>query len=177
VHFPRAASDGKTRVHHYCLSCAVAIGSAVRTAPVKHPDACAFCDIVAGHAAAAIVASDTHAIAFLDQRQFHPGHVLVIPRMHLADIRALQGAAGDGLMRMIAGVSRAIDKCWPSDGLSVWHSAGVGANQEVPHLHFHVHPRRVGDEMLRIYPRTPERPSRETLEAWGKRLSAELGSE
>jgi hypothetical protein len=40
------------------------------------PDACAFCDIVAGRADATIVASDPLTVAFLDRRQFHPGHVL-----------------------------------------------------------------------------------------------------
>jgi len=39
------------------------------------------------------------------------------------------------------------------EGISVWHSIGEAAFQEVPHLHFHVHPRMIGDDALRIYPR------------------------
>jgi histidine triad (HIT) family protein len=177
VHFPRTAADGATTVHHYCLSCAVAIGGATTAAPAKQPEPCVFCDVVAGRAAAIIVASDTNVIAFLDQRQFHPGHVLVIPRKHVPDIRALKGPTADAMMRMIASVSRAVDKCFPSDGLSVWHSAGAGANQEVPHLHFHVHPRRLGDDLLRVYPRSPDHPDRATLESWGNSLRAAMAKE
>jgi histidine triad (HIT) family protein len=176
VHFPRTAADGSTTVHHYCLSCAVAIGGATTAAPASQPQPCVFCDIVAGRAAANIVASDTHVIAVLDQRQFHPGHVLVIPLKHVPDIRALKGPTADAMMRMIALVSRAVDKCFPSDGISVWHSAGPGANQEVPHLHFHVHPRRLGDELLRVYPRAPAQPDQETLKAWAGRLGAVIAA-
>ena len=66
-------------------------------------------------------------------------------------------------------------RVFPSDGLSVWHSAGAGANQEVPHLHFHVHPRRLGDGLLRVYPAAPELPGRPTLDAWAAQLRAALG--
>lgn len=137
---------------------------------------CAFCEIIAGRLPATIVADDAHALAFLDQRQFHPGHVLVVTREHVADIRGATAAAAGAVMRMVARVARALDDCFPADGLSVWHSAGAGANQEVPHLHFHVHPRRFGDELLRIYPRTPDHPPRATLDAWGARLREALAA-
>jgi histidine triad (HIT) family protein len=135
---------------------------------------CAFCEIVAGRIPATIVASDAHVVAFLDLRQFHPGHVLIIPRDHVPDIRASDDAVIIAVARMVARVARAVDRCFPGDGLSVWHSAGPGANQEVPHLHFHVHPRRIGDELLRIYPQSPVPPDRATLDAWGAELVAAL---
>ena len=128
---------------------------------------CAFCEIVAGRMPATLVASDETAIAFLDVRQFHPGHVLVIPRAHVSDIRTADDKTLAAVMAMVARVSRAVDRACPADGLSVWHSAGEGANQEVPHLHFHVHPRRLGDDLLRIYPRSPECPDRSALDTLG----------
>lgn len=135
---------------------------------------CAFCDILAGRLPATIVAEDALTIALLDLRQFHPGHVLVIPRQHVSDIRTADDAVAAAVMRMVARVARAVDRCFPSDGLSVWHSAGAGANQEVPHLHVHVHPRWTGDELLRIYPHSPEYPDRTTLNEWGVRLTQAL---
>ena len=45
-----------------------------------------FCAIAAGEAPASIVWEDTLAIAFMDLRQPNPGHTLVIPRAHIADI-------------------------------------------------------------------------------------------
>ena len=132
---------------------------------------CVFCDIVGGRQPATIVAQDDATVAFLDLRQFHPGHVLVVPRAHVADIRGADDRTAAALLVMVARVSRAVDATFPGDGLSVWHSAGEGANQEVPHLHFHVHPRRIGDDLLRVYPRPPALPDRVTLEDWGTRLA------
>jgi histidine triad (HIT) family protein len=133
-------------------------------------ESCAFCEILAGRQPATVVAADEHTIAFLDLRQFHPGHVLVVPREHVPDIRDATDALAASVLVMVARVARAVNAAWPCDGLSVWHSAGAGANQEVPHLHFHVHPRHAGDDLLRIYPSSPRLPDRAELEAWGRRL-------
>jgi dihydrofolate reductase len=39
---------------------------------------------------------------------------------------------------------------FPNQGLSVWHSIGEAAFQEVPHLHIHIHPRLTGDNLLYV---------------------------
>ncbi|HYW30305.1 MAG TPA: hypothetical protein VE869_02280 [Gemmatimonas sp.] len=52
----------------------------------------------------------------------------------------------------------------------MWHSAGAAANQEVPHLHVHIHPRFFGDNLLDIYPRSPELPARAVLDSYRARL-------
>lgn len=135
---------------------------------------CVFCAIVAGETPASVVAADALTLAFLDLRQYHAGHVLVIPRQHVTDIRTVDDATGAALMRAVARVARAVDRAFPGDGLSVWHSAGAGANQEVPHLHFHVHPRRLGDGVLQVYPGLPAYPDRATLDAWAERLRAAM---
>ena len=137
-------------------------------------DRCVFCAIVAGEAPASIVAADALTLAFLDLRQYHAGHVLVIPRQHVPDVRTMDDATGAAVMHTVARVARAVDRTFPGDGLSVWHSAGPGANQEVPHLHFHVHPRRLGDGVLEVYPAAPAHPDRATLDAWAERLRAAL---
>jgi len=49
-------------------------------------------------------------------------------------------------------ISRAVDHAFPGEGMSLWHSVGPAAFQEIPHLHLHVHPRKAGDGLLRIYP-------------------------
>ena len=135
---------------------------------------CVFCAIVAGAAPASVVAADSLTLAFLDLRQYHAGHVLVIPRRHVPDVRTMDEATGAALMSAVARVARAVDRAFPGDGLSVWHSAGPGANQEVPHLHFHVHPRRFGDRVLEVYPGPPTYPDRATLDAWAERLRSAL---
>lgn len=118
-------------------------------------NACVFCAIVRGDAPAAIVHADALTLAFVDLRQAVPGHVLVIPREHLPDVRALDQTTGAALMAMTVRITRAVGEAFPNEGLSLWHSIGEAAFQEVPHLHLHVHPRRIGDGLLTIYPTQP----------------------
>lgn len=137
------------------------------------PD-CTFCRIAAGLEPASLVHADDQVLAFVDLRQFHPGHVLVVPRRHLADVRELDEATGAALMAMVARVTRAVAAAFPNEGLSVWHSIGEAAFQEVPHLHFHVHPRRLGDEVLRVYPHGPATPDRAVLDGHAAMLRTHL---
>jgi histidine triad (HIT) family protein len=58
--------------------------------------------------------------------------------------------------------------------MSLWHSIGEAAFQEVPHLHIHVHPRLVGDEVLRVYPRVPSNAERSTLDSYAAMLRSHL---
>ncbi|HEX4025954.1 MAG TPA: HIT family protein [Steroidobacteraceae bacterium] len=134
------------------------------------PESCTFCDLVAGREICSIVAADEYTMAVLDLRQFHPGHVLVMPHRHIPDIRNLDDRTAEALIRMVVRAARAVDSVFPGEGLSCWHSAGAGANQEVPHLHVHIHPRRIGDELLRVYPTPAPCPDRATLDDWARRL-------
>jgi histidine triad (HIT) family protein len=137
---------------------------------------CAFCGIVAGDVPASLVWEDEATLAFLDLRQFHAGHVLVIPRAHVPDIRVVDASTAESVMRTVVRVARAVDRVFPGDGLSIWHSAGEGANQEVPHLHIHIHPRHSGDDVLRVYPSSPPLPERASLDRWAASLRVELAS-
>lgn len=139
-------------------------------------EACVFCDIVHGLEPASIVWEDPVTLAFLDRRQFHAGHTLVIPRRHLRDIRELDAGTGAALMASVTRIARAVGAAFPSHGLSVWHSIGAGAGQEVPHLHIHVHPRLREDQLLRVYPSAPALPDRATRDGYAARLRGLLGN-
>lgn len=133
---------------------------------------CVFCRIAEGTAPADIVHADHHTLAFMDLRQFHPGHVLVIPRVHVDDVRTLDDRVGAALMATLCRVTRAVGDAFPNEGLSLWHSIGPAAFQEVPHLHFHVHPRRTGDGVLRVYPAPPSEPDAATRRDYAQRVHA-----
>lgn len=135
---------------------------------------CVFCRIVRGTEPASIVCENDLALAFVDLRQFNPGHVLVIPRCHWPDIRELDDATGAAVMSMLTRVTRAVGEAFANEGLSVWHSIGETAGQEVPHLHFHVHPRRVDDGMLRVYPHAPNTPGDRVREVYAETLRRRL---
>ena len=114
------------------------------------------------------------AMAIVDLRQFHPGHTIVIPRHHFHDIREIDDATGAALMAMVSRVTRAVGNAFPNQGLSLWHSIGEAADQEVPHLHIHVHPRLVGDDMLRIYPHRLSNTDRSVLDSHAATLRTHL---
>ena len=137
---------------------------------------CLFCGIAAGSVRASIVAEDASTIAFIDLRQFHPGHTLVIPRSHFSDVRELDSSTGAALMATVVRMTRAVSAVFPHEGLSLWHSIGEAAFQEVPHLHIHIHPRFRSDGVLRVYPRAPERLHEERRDEYAAMLRQYLAA-
>lgn len=99
---------------------------------------CPFCEIVAGLAPAAVVAEWPGVIAIRPRHPVVPGHVLVIPRVHVAD------AGTDPAVSAIA-MSAAAELAARLDSANVITSKGRAATQTVRHLHLHVVPRRAGD--------------------------------
>jgi histidine triad (HIT) family protein len=137
-------------------------------------DGCVFCSIAQGAASASIVCENELTMAIVDLRQFHPGHTLVIPRQHFHDVRELDDTTGASLMAMVSKITRAVGRAFPNEGLSVWHSIGEAAFQEVPHLHIHIHPRLIGDNMLRVYPRLVADADRSALDSYAAVLRSHL---
>jgi histidine triad (HIT) family protein len=131
---------------------------------------CMFCEIMAGRAAADVVYENDLTVAFIDPRQHNPGHVLVVPRMHISDIRHLDPQTGAGLMETLIKIAGAVDRAFPNEGMSLWHSIGPAAFQEVPHMHVHVHPRRIGDGLLRVYPGLPTDADPLVRASYGERM-------
>jgi len=137
--------------------------------------ACVFCEIVRGAAPASLVWEDELTMAFLDRRQFHPGHTLVIPRQHLRDVRELDRKTGAALMDSVARITRAVALAFPNQGLSLWHSIGEAADQEVQHLHIHVHPRVLDDRLLCVYPFAAAEPDKPLRDKYAVTLRSYLG--
>src|SRR5882672_7458040 len=63
---------------------------------------------------------------------------------------------------------------FPNQGLSLWHSIGEAADQEVPHLHIHVHPRMLDDHLLWVYPSAPALPDKPTRDSYAAALRSHL---
>jgi histidine triad (HIT) family protein len=108
---------------------------------------CIFCMIVAGDAPAEIVDSDEHTIAFMDINPATPGHALVIPRRHSADLIEISDTELERTTtaaRRLA--SRMRDTLAPA-GFNVLNACGSAAWQTVFHFHLHVIPRYDGDPL------------------------------
>lgn len=133
---------------------------------------CVFCRIVAGEAEASIAYEDGATVAFMDLRQFHPGHTLVVPRRHVRDIYELDEATGAALIAAVSRVARGVHDAFAPHGLNPWQSNGAPW-QEVFHLHIHVLPRWRHDGVLQFRP-PRARPSRAELDAQAATICAAL---
>jgi histidine triad (HIT) family protein len=142
------------------------------SAGVPRTHDCVFCRIISGEAPASPVLDRPTVLAFMDQRQSVRGHVLVVPRRHVASLHELDASLAGELMAVAVEVARAMHAAWAPEGLSLWQSNGEAAGQEVPHVHLHVHPRRLGDGLLQIYPESPPIPPRAHLDAMAAEIRA-----
>ncbi len=139
---------------------------------------CPFCAIIDGRAPAAIVLSDERVLAFMDLRQAVPGHVLVIPRRHVADIYALPLDDAAAVMQTAVRVAQALRAEYDPPGLNLWQSNGAAAGQEVLHFHLHLHARRPGDGLFRLYPKgLPSHSSASWREAAAQALRLRLAGQ
>jgi histidine triad (HIT) family protein len=104
---------------------------------------CTVCRIVTGALDAHIVLDDPRAVAFLDHRPLFPGHTLVVPRDHVVSLPDLPG---DELAPFFGAVQR-VAAAIPAvlDAVGTFVAANNIVSQSVPHLHFHVVPRRPKD--------------------------------
>jgi histidine triad (HIT) family protein len=136
---------------------------------------CVFCQIVSGEPAASVVTEDAMTVAFMDLRQPHGGHVLVVPKQHVEFLHELTDQRlSASLMGMLVRVAAAVQVAFEPAGISITQANGVGAGQEVPHVHFHVHPRQVGDGLIRIYASRPPQPARDDLDRQAAAIRAAL---
>ena len=136
---------------------------------------CVFCRMLAGAAPASFVHRDEHVAAFVDLRQAVDGHVLIVPKRHVETLYELDEDTAGRLMALAVRVARALAADGAPPRLNLWQSNGHAGGQEVPHVHLHVQPRRVGDGLMRVYPNGVPAPSpRETLDALAARIAARL---
>jgi histidine triad (HIT) family protein len=108
--------------------------------------ACIFCRILAGVVPAGIVVEMKRVAAFTTHQPYHPGHVLVVPRPHIATIYELPDDLTASLFQVTARVARAAKATFEADGITIRQHNEAAGGQEVAHLHVHVIPRYVGDD-------------------------------
>lgn len=104
---------------------------------------CVFCDIVSGRVPAEIVWRSEDALAFLDNRPLFPGHVLLIPTSHIANLADLPAGQAGPLFQAAQTLDSAVQRALDAEGTFIAINNNV--SQSVPHLHIHIVPRRKGD--------------------------------
>jgi histidine triad (HIT) family protein len=101
--------------------------------------ACLFCKIVAGEIPSEAVFDRGGIYAFRDIAPAAPVHVLIVPKEHIEDVRAVTGEHGDIVTDMI----KAANEVAAQDGIAesgyrLIFNVGPDAGQTIFHLHMHL---------------------------------------
>lgn len=99
---------------------------------------CIFCKIVAGEIPSDTVYQDEDLVAFRDLSPQAPVHILIIPRIHLANLEEASGDHGALLGRILLAAGEIARQEGIQDGFRVVNNCGESAGQTVFHLHFHL---------------------------------------
>ncbi|HBN07777.1 MAG TPA: histidine triad nucleotide-binding protein [Cyanobacteria bacterium UBA8530] len=98
---------------------------------------CLFCKIARGEIPAARLYEDDQVVAFSDLNPQAPVHVLIVPRIHLDSLLALDDPAL-ALAMLNAAKTVAREKGIDETGFRLLTNVGEDGGQSVPHLHWHL---------------------------------------
>jgi histidine triad (HIT) family protein len=108
---------------------------------------CLFCGIIAGDVPGQIVDSDEHTVAFMDINPATPGHALVVPREHTADLMEISDEDLERTMVAARRLARKMEASLEPAGYNVLNACRPAAWQTVFHFHLHVIPRYEDDPL------------------------------
>lgn len=112
---------------------------------------CPFCRIIHGQDPCYKIYEDEHTLAFLDTAGDAEGHTLVVPKAHVVSLMKCREETALQTVATVRLVAEHYVKDCGYDGVNVLSASGKSAQQSVPHLHFHIIPRRAGDK-LNVWP-------------------------
>jgi histidine triad (HIT) family protein len=102
---------------------------------------CLFCRIISHDIPAEILYEGEKAIAILDRFPIHPGHALILPKLHCIDFLHLPADSFQEIMFATQTVADALVRSLNLEGFNVFSNNGRIAGQSVFHFHIHVTPR------------------------------------
>lgn len=102
---------------------------------------CIFCKLPE----TAILVRNDLALAFYDKFPVNEGHVLIIPKRHVANFFDLTEEEVLGTWRLVQEVKDLLDSRFHPVAYNVGVNVGAAAGQSVFHAHIHVIPRYEGD--------------------------------
>ena len=111
------------------------------------PSDCLFCGIIAGEVPGQIVDSDEHTVAFMDINPATPGHALVVPREHSADLMEISDEDLERTMVAARRLAGKMEAALEPAGYNVLNACRPAAWQTVFHFHLHVIPRYEDDPL------------------------------
>jgi ATP adenylyltransferase len=141
---------------------------------VKSPG-CVFCDAVKeDDEKARIVFRGQHCFVILNTFPYTPGHVLIVPYVHLDELRKLPPEAATEMMALSQRMESVLRELYHPDGINLGMNIGKAAGAGIAgHIHMHILPRWVADaNFVSVICETRILP--ETLDVTWKRMKKAL---
>ncbi|KRN88512.1 HIT family protein [Ligilactobacillus ceti] len=140
-------------------------------------DNCIFCKIINGDIPSIKVYEDDVVLAFLDISQVTPGHTLVIPKKHVANIFEYDEDLAQAVFSRIPKIAKAIKDADPEiKGLNILNNNGEVAYQTVFHSHIHLIPRYTDeDDFSMNFINNGDKYTPADLQALADRIAKNLG--
>ena len=133
---------------------------------------CIFCKIVAGQAPCVKVFENDHVLSFMDIYPAAEGHALVVLKRHASTAAEATDRELQEAVVAAKEIGKAVIRATNSPGFNILQSNDQVAGQVIPHVHFHVIPRKANDGLNFVHNRfKPEKPA---LEAACERIKANL---
>jgi histidine triad (HIT) family protein len=117
---------------------------------------CVFCNLLAGiesehNKLQDIVYQNEFTTAIIAPKWWvnNPGHVLVIPNKHYENIYSIPDEALVEVYKVVKKVAIAIRSTYDCDGTSTRQHNEPAGNQDIWHLHVHVYPRYLDDNLYK----------------------------
>lgn len=103
---------------------------------------CLFCEFLKNNE---ISAENDLAFAIFDGFPVNPGHVLVIPKRHVANYFELTTDEVLAIQDLLQRMKKEVDAKFHPDGYNIGVNVGRDAGQSIFHVHVHLIPRYKGD--------------------------------
>jgi diadenosine tetraphosphate (Ap4A) HIT family hydrolase len=96
-------------------------------------------------APAQVVAENEGAYARYDSNSLARGHVIIVPRRHVADFFDMTPAEQAAVLELLNRARRLVKRKHSPDGFNIGVNVGKAAGQSRMHVHVHLIPRYAGD--------------------------------
>lgn len=109
---------------------------------------CVFCNIANGIWGSATVYEDDDFRAVLDIAPAAKGHVLILPKKHMANLYEIDDEVAAKALKLASKIAKAQKKALGCDGINLLQNNEEAAGQSVFHLHIHLIPRYKDDGVI-----------------------------
>ncbi|KAJ0977011.1 hypothetical protein J5N97_012485 [Dioscorea zingiberensis] len=108
---------------------------------------CVFCKIIGGESPAFKLYEDDICLCILDSNPLSKGHSLILPKSHFPSLEGTPPSVVAAMSSTVPFLSKAIMKAARCDSFNLLVNNGSAAGQVIFHTHFHIIPRKEGDQL------------------------------